>query len=358
MYNPFCLMVIHILTASSPYFFSPNYYLNAKWDGPVLFSGLTGNYIQSESQDDSLFSVVVDSKPRGARVFLSGTYKGTTPIELDSLLRGNYVLKLELEGYKSIILPLFIPTKRKTLTYNLVSIKEFDAYRTSLKKNRSISVLIYATSVSLGFASLTIDNYIKSRYEDYHVGLVSATYALFNPPDFPDLSSSEKLVRNLMVGSFLTSLVGMGVVSAEPIFLSEEPEGPSRQYLRMHYRKKKLVKSLISESIFLGIMSTIYYYWGKRYNKFIDAVNSAIKDEDIPGFYKPYYIDLRKELDTESRRFINYSKIGWASSLLLMFSSIFMTEATSIEELTNMEVNWGFDPLCMRPFLSVTWHGL
>src|SRR4029077_2703342 len=45
-------------------------------------------------------SLVVDSRPPGAKVFIDGRLAGTTPISLRSLNAGEHAIRLEAEGYR------------------------------------------------------------------------------------------------------------------------------------------------------------------------------------------------------------------------------------------------------------------
>jgi serine/threonine protein kinase len=47
-------------------------------------------------------SISVDTRPRGARVFLDGKVVGTTPLKLPGIKAGPHAVRIELAGYKSI----------------------------------------------------------------------------------------------------------------------------------------------------------------------------------------------------------------------------------------------------------------
>ncbi|MGH9313395.1 MAG: PEGA domain-containing protein, partial [Vicinamibacterales bacterium] len=49
----------------------------------------------------SMGSLYVDSRPRGARVFLDGRQVGTTPLQLPDVAVGSHVVRLELPGHRT-----------------------------------------------------------------------------------------------------------------------------------------------------------------------------------------------------------------------------------------------------------------
>ena len=48
------------------------------------------------------YTLQVSSNPSGAKVFLEGTYKGTTPLEITDLRKQTYRIKIEKDGYEPI----------------------------------------------------------------------------------------------------------------------------------------------------------------------------------------------------------------------------------------------------------------
>jgi hypothetical protein len=46
-------------------------------------------------------SVVVDSRPRNARVILNGDAVGRTPLTLATVRAGSHVMRIELDGYRT-----------------------------------------------------------------------------------------------------------------------------------------------------------------------------------------------------------------------------------------------------------------
>jgi len=53
--------------------------------------------------DNEPGSVSVDSRPRGARVFLDGRNVGVTPVTVSSVTAGAHVVKIEMSGYKPLV---------------------------------------------------------------------------------------------------------------------------------------------------------------------------------------------------------------------------------------------------------------
>ena len=47
-------------------------------------------------------SLEVDSAPRGAQVFVGGVHKGQTPLELEGMAAGTYLLRIEARGYEEL----------------------------------------------------------------------------------------------------------------------------------------------------------------------------------------------------------------------------------------------------------------
>jgi hypothetical protein len=52
--------------------------------------------------------VVVDSRPRGARVSIDGRLVGTTPFTLSAVTAGRHTVRLELEGYRPVTAPVTV----------------------------------------------------------------------------------------------------------------------------------------------------------------------------------------------------------------------------------------------------------
>ena len=53
--------------------------------------------------------VLIESRPIGARVYINGVYIGCTPLDLQYSV-GTYTAKLEMEGYKTRVLPIKVHT--------------------------------------------------------------------------------------------------------------------------------------------------------------------------------------------------------------------------------------------------------
>jgi hypothetical protein len=58
-------------------------------------------------------AVYADSRPRGARVLLDGRFVGTTPMRLPEVAAGRHVVRLELEGYRSVTAPITVSGARE-----------------------------------------------------------------------------------------------------------------------------------------------------------------------------------------------------------------------------------------------------
>lgn len=53
--------------------------------------------------------VIIESRPIGAMVYINGVYKGDTPLDLHHPV-GTYTAKLELNGYKTIVIHIKVHT--------------------------------------------------------------------------------------------------------------------------------------------------------------------------------------------------------------------------------------------------------
>jgi len=66
--------------------------------GPVKYCPFCGVTVASETAET--LSLIINTNPAGASVFLNGDRKGTSPLTINDLEKGNYTVRLELTGYK------------------------------------------------------------------------------------------------------------------------------------------------------------------------------------------------------------------------------------------------------------------
>lgn len=69
---------------------------------PMRRAAGTGTSGRGPARAATHAAVLVDSRPRGATVFLDGRRVGTTPLQLPSVSVGRHVFRLELEGYRPV----------------------------------------------------------------------------------------------------------------------------------------------------------------------------------------------------------------------------------------------------------------
>jgi len=93
------------------------------------------------------YGLHMDSNPRGSRVYIDGSLKGSTPLNVTDLPEGTYELELELEGYES-----------ETLKVRIKASESIDVYR---QLNREFGWL--AVNSTPGNASVYVDGYSKGR---------------------------------------------------------------------------------------------------------------------------------------------------------------------------------------------------
>ena len=55
--------------------------------------------VPADARGAKVGSLMVDSRPAGARVFVDGKMVGTTPMLLDAIAAGDHTVRLELDGF-------------------------------------------------------------------------------------------------------------------------------------------------------------------------------------------------------------------------------------------------------------------
>jgi hypothetical protein len=58
-------------------------------------------------------SLFVDSRPRGARVTIDGRLVGTTPFRMPGMAAGRHDIRLDLDGYRSVSMPVTVNAARE-----------------------------------------------------------------------------------------------------------------------------------------------------------------------------------------------------------------------------------------------------
>ncbi|WP_462273698.1 PEGA domain-containing protein [Methanohalophilus sp.] len=75
----------------------------------------------SKSLSEETGSLRISSNPSGAKVYLDGTYEGTTPISIYDLETGLYEIKFEKTGYETVSFKKMIYTGSNSVSRNLTS---------------------------------------------------------------------------------------------------------------------------------------------------------------------------------------------------------------------------------------------
>lgn len=87
---------------------------------PVLFVG-SGTVTPTPAFVDDKISVLITSDPTGASVYMSGEYKGTTPLSLKLTSNTNYMIVLKKPGYDQWTNSVKVGSSSMTITANMVN---------------------------------------------------------------------------------------------------------------------------------------------------------------------------------------------------------------------------------------------
>ncbi len=62
-------------------------------------------------------SLKIRSNPQGARVYIDGTYKGTTPISISSIRAGTHQIRIKMSGYEEWVENVYVEANQRTDIY-------------------------------------------------------------------------------------------------------------------------------------------------------------------------------------------------------------------------------------------------
>jgi hypothetical protein len=181
-------------------------------------------------------SLSIDSEPSGARVFLNGDRKGTTPLMLADLRADTYRIRIELDEYETIEKELILNADENLrMALNLVEKPKFgDLFITSAPDNARVMLNdAYKGTTPLTLRRMPVGSYEltlqKEGYESVRKELVCSknkatqcSATLVMTPQFAALQKAGAGDNHMETGEFASAIVAyeaaIGLDPQQPVY--------------------------------------------------------------------------------------------------------------------------------------------
>jgi len=181
-----------------------------------VFRGDTAICFQKLDRDDFIASTKVITRPPGAEVLIDNTIKGYTPLFIDDLISGKYLIEIEKQGYED-----FMMTKElKPHILNEISLK-------LVKKRDNFMYSIFIPGLGQVIAGYPVHGiYCSLAFTGYLV------YLKKNMPERPSLYTRTVYSLRQPSGTF---------------FYYVDHQRVSKEKYNIEYRKKKTCETLMRQ---------------------------------------------------------------------------------------------------------------
>lgn len=165
---------------------------------------------ENNASSAASFPLSINSTPQKAEVYINNEKKGLTPYQTLSMNEGNYNLKLQLKGYKTVNEKITIKGNPLSKEYTLTKTKK------RLISKIGLGVLTVGSAVVGIVANNSAKNYISKSStikQDYINSASNDNFAKFQTDYNKAITDAERysLIRNVSYGTCIAAAIGFTV---------------------------------------------------------------------------------------------------------------------------------------------------